>query len=133
MTVVSVLRLQSLVAFAKTPNSTWDFYDVCVWSTVEVTVGIMCACLPAVRQLIVRTWPSFGGTLRIKTNSALRPGTGTMPSEGAQGTRTTVYALASPEPGDAGSAGDIHVQHTYSVHFGGGDEDERASPSKATA
>lgn len=131
VTVVSALRLQSLVAFAKTPNSTWDFYDVCVWSTVEVTVGIMCACLPAVRQLIVRTCPPLGGTFRAKTDSFFRQGSGTLPSVGAPGTRTTIHASRRRGSGDRiGSSQDIHVQQTYSVHFGEDDAEARLPPVK---
>lgn len=41
VTVVSVLRLQSLVNFAKSTNASWEFYPVSVWSSVEICVGIM--------------------------------------------------------------------------------------------
>jgi hypothetical protein len=41
VTVVSILRLQALVHFAASSNASWEFYDVSVWSTIEITVGIM--------------------------------------------------------------------------------------------
>lgn len=41
VTIVSILRLQSLVNFAKSSNASWEFYSVSVWSTVEICVGIM--------------------------------------------------------------------------------------------
>jgi hypothetical protein len=41
VTVVSILRLQALVHFAASSNVSWEFYDVSVWSTVEICVGIM--------------------------------------------------------------------------------------------
>jgi hypothetical protein len=40
VTVVSILRLQSLVNFAKSTNASWEFYNVSVWSSVEICVGI---------------------------------------------------------------------------------------------
>ncbi|KAG9249508.1 uncharacterized protein F5Z01DRAFT_697825 [Emericellopsis atlantica] len=65
VTVVSALRLQSLVTFAKTSNMTWDYYPACLWSTIEVTVGLMCACFPAVRQLLVKGFPRLGESCQL--------------------------------------------------------------------
>ncbi|KAJ4295015.1 hypothetical protein N0V90_007023 [Kalmusia sp. IMI 367209] len=42
VTVVSILRLRALVNFAASSNASWEFYDVSVWSTIEICVGIMC-------------------------------------------------------------------------------------------
>lgn len=41
VTVVSILRLQALVHFAASSNASWEFFDVSVWSTIEICVGIM--------------------------------------------------------------------------------------------
>jgi hypothetical protein len=41
VTVVSILRLQALVNFAASSNASWEFYDVSVWSSIEICVGIM--------------------------------------------------------------------------------------------
>jgi hypothetical protein len=38
VTIVSILRLQAL---AKSANVSWEFYDVSIWSTVELGVGVM--------------------------------------------------------------------------------------------
>ncbi|KAL3954227.1 hypothetical protein ACCO45_012183 [Purpureocillium lilacinum] len=62
VTVVSILRLQALVYFASTTNITWNFYDTSRWSTVEICLGIVCTCLPTTRLLLVRLFPSLGGT-----------------------------------------------------------------------
>lgn len=62
VTIVSILRLRSLVNFAKDSNVTWGFYDVSVWSTVEISIGIVCACLPAIRLLFVHFFPALGGS-----------------------------------------------------------------------
>ncbi|KAF3764025.1 hypothetical protein M406DRAFT_51480, partial [Cryphonectria parasitica EP155] len=62
VTVVSVIRLSSLVTFAKSDNPTWDNYDVSIWSSVEINVGIICACMPTLRLLLVRVFPVFGST-----------------------------------------------------------------------
>jgi hypothetical protein len=41
VTIVSILRLTALVHFAASANASWEFYDVSVWSSVEICVGIM--------------------------------------------------------------------------------------------
>ncbi|KAF2199568.1 CFEM domain-containing protein [Delitschia confertaspora ATCC 74209] len=67
VTIVSILRLQSLVHFGKSTNPTWDQYSVMLWSTVEINVGIMCACMPAIRVMLVRIFPTFLGSSRHAT------------------------------------------------------------------
>ncbi|KAK3216222.1 hypothetical protein GRF29_8g2631770 [Pseudopithomyces chartarum] len=61
VTVVSVLRLGYVVEFAHTTNVTWDYMPVGVWSAVETHVGVMVACMPALRSLqtmiSARFWP----------------------------------------------------------------------------
>ncbi|KAJ4392170.1 hypothetical protein N0V93_005793 [Gnomoniopsis smithogilvyi] len=59
LTLVSCIRLRSLIAFAKTQNPTQDFYDISLWSAIELTTGVVVACLPAVRQTLVRYGPSL--------------------------------------------------------------------------
>ncbi|RFU73936.1 pth11-typeg- -coupled receptor [Trichoderma arundinaceum] len=42
VTIVSILRLRSLIKFGTDSlNPTWDFYDVSVWSVVEINVGLI--------------------------------------------------------------------------------------------
>lgn len=62
MTVVSILRLQSLISFANSVNPTWDNWDVANWSTIEINVGIMCACMPVLRLILVRLFPRLLGS-----------------------------------------------------------------------
>lgn len=62
--MVSILRLQSLVDFAKSHNPTWEQYDVANWSTIEINVGIICACMPALRLVLVRFFPRILGSTR---------------------------------------------------------------------
>ncbi|OGE52522.1 hypothetical protein PENARI_c010G04487 [Penicillium arizonense] len=63
VTLVSILRLNSLIHFASTTNLTWDYVSVGYWSTIEVDVGIICSCLPAIRSLLRRVAPGlFGDT-----------------------------------------------------------------------
>ena len=45
VTVVSILRLRSLVTFeSHSTNPTWEYLEVSKWSTIEINVGIICTC-----------------------------------------------------------------------------------------
>ncbi|KAH8783056.1 hypothetical protein F5883DRAFT_351013, partial [Diaporthe sp. PMI_573] len=57
LTIVSIMRLQSLILLANNTNPTKDFTWVATWSIVEITVGIIVACLPASRIIILRYLP----------------------------------------------------------------------------
>ncbi|KJZ71627.1 hypothetical protein HIM_09021 [Hirsutella minnesotensis 3608] len=63
-TVVSILRLRSLINFANTWNPTWDDWEVAWWSTIEINVGIICTCLPTLRLILVSVAPRIFGTGR---------------------------------------------------------------------
>ena len=69
VTVVSILRLQSLIYFAKSTNPTWDQWIVAWWSTIEVNVGMICTCLPAVRLILVRACPRIFSTNQSRYRS----------------------------------------------------------------
>ncbi|KAK7741196.1 hypothetical protein SLS63_000749 [Diaporthe eres] len=56
ITVVSIVRLTALVNFATTTNAT------SYWSVLEIYVSIICCCLPAVRSLLKRAFPSCFGS-----------------------------------------------------------------------
>ncbi|KAM5349279.1 hypothetical protein ACJ41O_005786 [Fusarium nematophilum] len=71
VTIVSIVRLQSLASYATTHNVTQDYVEVGYWSTIEVPVGILCACMPAIRSLLGAAFPKmFGTTQRGKSNYA---------------------------------------------------------------
>ncbi|EOD52742.1 cfem domain-containing protein [Neofusicoccum parvum] len=79
VTIVSILRLQVLIEFGSTHNLTWDYTAVGYWSTIEIHVGIICACMPAMRSLLMHCIPKvMGQTTRDKsygaTSSALSHG-----------------------------------------------------------
>ncbi|KAH8681898.1 hypothetical protein BX600DRAFT_447464 [Xylariales sp. PMI_506] len=69
VTVVSVIRLASLVEFHESTNLTWDYWGVALWSTVEITVGIICACMPSMRLILVRLAPKVFDTSRIRPSN----------------------------------------------------------------
>lgn len=62
VTVVSILRLQSLMKYANSTNVTWDNTPVAIWSTIELNVGMCCTSLPTLRLLAVKIWPVLNGS-----------------------------------------------------------------------
>ena len=55
--VISILRLRSLYLVSVSTDVTWDNVGAATWSTVEVNVSIICACLPALKPLIRWVFP----------------------------------------------------------------------------
>jgi len=64
VTVVSILRLSSVVQFANSRNPTWDQTNAIKWSNIECSVGIICACLPTLRVILVKFFPALTDTTR---------------------------------------------------------------------
>ncbi|KAL5335776.1 hypothetical protein BJX70DRAFT_401332 [Aspergillus crustosus] len=72
VTLVSIIRLESLITFAHTKNLTWDYVQTGYWSTIETHVGLICACLPAIRGLFRRLWPPIFGDTTAHSSSGLK-------------------------------------------------------------
>lgn len=74
LTAVSILRLTSLRKYSNTTNPTYDDYKIVLWSTVEVSIGMICTCLPSIRLVLVRIWPKlFGKTSRVPSKHTPPP------------------------------------------------------------
>ncbi|KAH8719142.1 hypothetical protein GQ44DRAFT_624042, partial [Phaeosphaeriaceae sp. PMI808] len=78
VTVVSIVRLRALVHFAKTTNVTWDYLETSLWSLIEIYVGIICACMPALNLGLQRIFPKILGS----SHQSISKPTGTGQSEG---------------------------------------------------
>ncbi|KAG6008243.1 hypothetical protein E4U54_008726 [Claviceps lovelessii] len=79
VTVVSALRLAYLSSFEASINITWDYYDVALWSTIEINVGIICTSLPTMRLILVRLSPGvFGSQDSNTTTTATATATATL-------------------------------------------------------
>jgi hypothetical protein len=75
---VSSLRLAGLVRTSHTRNGTWDYWDAGLWSTAEIFVSIICACLPAAKLVGQRSWQSIntkllGTDVKTTSNSSIVP------------------------------------------------------------
>jgi hypothetical protein len=69
--LVSILRLQSLVAISNSSDPTYDNPPAATWSSVETNIGIICSCLPCLRPLVTRYMPGVfaSTTSRSKQSS----------------------------------------------------------------
>ncbi|PBP25242.1 integral membrane protein [Diplocarpon rosae] len=57
--VTSGIRLKYLVDFAISKDPSWDNALPAIWSFVEISVALTCACLPAIRALLSCWFPTI--------------------------------------------------------------------------
>lgn len=75
VTIVSILRLDTLSSFAKSTNVSWDGVPFGYWSSIELHVGIICACMPALYSLFKHYFPQvFSGTVQGKSTKGSNTG-----------------------------------------------------------
>ncbi|KAL5365586.1 hypothetical protein BJX96DRAFT_179979 [Aspergillus floccosus] len=55
--VVAVVRIVTMVPFTGSNDFTWYKVTIAKWCMVEINVGIICACLPTMRPLLVKSFP----------------------------------------------------------------------------
>jgi hypothetical protein len=49
---MSCLRIRSLIQYSITHNATYDTLSSAIWSSVEINVGVICICMPALRRFL---------------------------------------------------------------------------------
>ncbi|KGO65322.1 hypothetical protein PITC_015900 [Penicillium italicum] len=69
--VTSIVRLVSLKKIADSTDPTFDNVAAASWSAIECNTGIVCACLPTLKPLVARIFPSM-----VSTFNASRPARG---------------------------------------------------------
>jgi hypothetical protein len=62
-----MIRLTSLVKLRNSDNPTWDYMGVSQWSSIEITVGVICACMPTMRMILVRLFPAIFETIQRRS------------------------------------------------------------------
>ncbi|KAL1798513.1 hypothetical protein ACET3X_002550 [Alternaria dauci] len=91
VTVVSILRLRSLISFGGTSNVTWAQTNVVLWSVYEINVGIICACMPALRLILIRAFPTVISAIQGSTQRSGKNHLGS----GGRGTKGNVDTIGS--------------------------------------
>jgi hypothetical protein len=61
-TIISIIRLHSLVIFSNSKNPTYDNVPTAYWSVLEVYVGIFSISMPYIRRFCARVFPSLFGS-----------------------------------------------------------------------
>ncbi len=124
--MVSILRLQTLISYAASPNPTWNYFELIVWSTVEIYVGLVCACLPTLRLLLVKLFPVLGGSSGRVTGSyeVQNYGTGGPSGAHSRGGHTTHIATVDRSGPDEFAEGRLGITYdkTYNVQYSDNDE-----------
>jgi hypothetical protein len=70
VTIISALRLQTLIAFFNSNNPTYNLFGAALWSGLETFIGIICACLPAAKVFFFRIAPKWLGLSTIGSGGA---------------------------------------------------------------
>ncbi|KAJ4285995.1 hypothetical protein N0V88_008182 [Collariella sp. IMI 366227] len=79
--IISLIRLKTINEFTRAVNPTKDIVQVCLWSAIELDVGVICPCLPSFRLLLRRLLPRAMGTSgRYELDPVSGNGTGVMRS-----------------------------------------------------
>lgn len=119
--------------FADTQNPSWDYTGVSNWSVVEINVGIICTCMPALRVILVRLFPLLGGSTKATNQYYLHSGSLTAGKSKGRSRAGTGGQLQSnisyPEPAKKSKQsknGIIYQQRTYTVQYSGEDSDEHS-------
>ncbi|CAI7661132.1 unnamed protein product [Penicillium glandicola] len=82
-------RLEALNSgrYSTQANLSWYTAPPCMWSIVEVNVGIICACIPVLKPLFVRIAPRLFGSLGATATDKTPYGRGTTYSKGNSAAR----------------------------------------------
>jgi hypothetical protein len=67
--LVSILRLRSLVAISNSTDPTFDNPPAATWSSIECSVGIICASLPALKPLLAKIFPGVIVTVQFPSTT----------------------------------------------------------------
>ncbi|KAK0656877.1 hypothetical protein B0T16DRAFT_315824 [Cercophora newfieldiana] len=118
---ISIIRIQYLKL---SPDVTWDNVESSCWSISELCSGIICACLPTLRPLLIKVIPSMG-TRNINSNYKQHAsgrdgtfegtggsGTGRMKSVETSSSRGIVYPEDIELQGDSDSDKGIQRENT---------------------
>lgn len=77
VTLCSIIRLRTLAVWGNDPNVTYQYNPIAIWSNVEINLGVVCACMPAVAGLMQRLYTAITGkkfSTYGKTSAMLKSG-----------------------------------------------------------
>jgi hypothetical protein len=62
VTICSGIRLGTIFRFQKTSNPTYDYVSLAIWSMIEGSASVICACMPGIANAVRRFWPKLRST-----------------------------------------------------------------------
>lgn len=143
--VTSILRMTTLDSGSKTKDQTFGTFISTVWTTIEANTGIICACLPMLKNPLAKIFPRLFSRGTQERNSQIIAG-GIHPSKaspadfdswgrfGGKTTHTQLTTIASPPRGHRSSDEEIFgmdaITKTTDIHIEFGED--RPSGSSST-
>ncbi|GME65926.1 integral membrane protein [Neofusicoccum parvum] len=70
--IVSILRIWPITNLVRQPrygDVTWYWTPVAIWTQVELTFAITCACVPVLKPFLSRLWPAFFSSSSTDNNA----------------------------------------------------------------
>lgn len=120
--IIAVLRLYYLYQASISTDLTYDNVAPATWSAIELNVGIICACIPALRPVISLIFPKMLSSTAGKTN----PFTRTHYSTAYYRNESAVELSHAPDRRESGishetepASGEIRVKQDWTVEVEG--------------
>lgn len=119
--VTSIIRMHALTSSVATTDPTWGSLPAFVWSAVEASTGLICACLPSLKQPVSKCFPN----LFQRTRSRSYPNTYEMGKPGSGLNSRTTNHRNSQWKGDWSDKGGTTVSATRLGRHDSADSTER--------
>ena len=135
--VISIVRLATLIELTyATVNATWKYICIMMWSSIELSVCIICVSLPSFRQLLVKCWLGMlRNTVNPNGSYQIEPGSHGWEFQGRNGGsyRSRINSIHLYQVGDdlmqrsstVGSIETVEVVHAQVKH---NPDEERLAP-----
>lgn len=68
--MAAIVRLVRLLQITNSLDVPYDSYDVCIWTAVEISTGLFCACAPATKPLLRKLVPQLISSVSGSTNGS---------------------------------------------------------------
>jgi hypothetical protein len=130
--IVSCLRIERVMSYAKSQNPTWDNIPADYWSVMEANLGVFCVCMPALRRIFAHSCPTMFGSSRHKSRSyEYTPND--KPSKGSKGSkgRRRNSIIGGSLWTDTGITKTVDATVTYGTRKGSEDEVELVEQRRA--
>jgi len=73
--IASMVRLKYVVHFSNGVDETWDFYGTTITSSIELSISMICVCIPPCKLIFARCLPKYFGSDGGGCNRTLTLGT----------------------------------------------------------